>query len=219
MRKLRKIFKKRIRFMIIFTILFVLISGTLVYFFIPEQYEATATLMISSRGEDLNKANYELDQELVSEYRQLVKSNRVLEKTAERVQNDMKAEKLRMRISVSEVRKTNLITLSAQASSAENAAELANATSDVLIEEVNNLYQLDNIRVVDRAKVPMEPSRMTIERVLLFGFACGFAASLVIVLLMEYFDDTIRSPEQINKIFDKPVLGNIPHGVTRLRKR
>lgn len=219
MRKFRKIFKKRIRFMVIFTILFVLVSGTLVYFFVPEQYEATATLMISSQGKEVNKANYELDQELVNEYRQLIKSDRVLEKTAQRIFNGADAQKLRMRISASDIRKTNLITLSAQASTAEKAAELANVTSDVLIEEVNHLYQLDNIRVVDPAKVPLEPSRMTIEKVLLFGFACGFLASLIIVLLMEYFDETIRSSEQIAKIFDKPVLGSIPHGVTRLRKR
>lgn len=220
---MRKFFKKLHRhsaFIGIFTVLFVAVFGVLVFFFAPDRYEARVTLMINSQTKPISNENYELDSKLLEDYRAICKSDRVLTQAIKDAKLDnIPLEKLRLRVQVSDVKGTNLITITTHAQSGEKSAALANSIAKALQKEVLQLYDLDNIQIIDEAKITTIPVRMSFQTMLLIGLAGGFVIAVIIALLIDYFDDTIRTIEQAVDIFEKPVLGQIPHGITRLRKR
>ncbi len=66
-----------------------------------------------------------------------------------------------------------------------------------------------NIVVVEKAQVPTLPVRPRTLQNTLLGAVVGLMLSLGVVFLIEYLDDRVRSPEQIDRILKLPVVGII----------
>jgi non-specific protein-tyrosine kinase len=66
-----------------------------------------------------------------------------------------------------------------------------------------------NIVVVEPATLPLNPIRPRTLQNTLLGALVGLMLSIGLVFLIEYLDDRIRSPEQIDKVLKLPVVGLI----------
>lgn len=67
-----------------------------------------------------------------------------------------------------------------------------------------------NISIVDRAEIPIRRYSPSLPRNLGFGFLAGSMLGILMALLLEYLDDTLRTPQDIEKHLQMPVLGIIP---------
>jgi capsular exopolysaccharide synthesis family protein len=70
----------------------------------------------------------------------------------------------------------------------------------------------NNIRTVDRARVPTAPAEPNIPRNLAFALALGLTTGIGLAFLLEGIDNTVRTPEQAQAISALPSLGMIPLG-------
>jgi exopolysaccharide transport family protein len=70
----------------------------------------------------------------------------------------------------------------------------------------------NNIRPVDRARVPTEPSEPNVPRNLSFALALGLSTGIGLAFLLEGLDNTVRTPEQAQVISALASLGMIPLG-------
>ena len=68
---------------------------------------------------------------------------------------------------------------------------------------------LNNILIVDKA-VSAKKHRPNIPLNLSVSLLFGFVLGLLLVLLLEYMDDTLKNPEEVEKRLNIPVLGVIP---------
>ncbi len=69
---------------------------------------------------------------------------------------------------------------------------------------------INNITVVDKAKVPKFPIKPNLMLNLMIAIALGLGAGIGLALLLEHLDDTIKLPEEMEKLLGLPVLGIIP---------
>jgi succinoglycan biosynthesis transport protein ExoP len=70
----------------------------------------------------------------------------------------------------------------------------------------------NNIRSVDKARVPTHPSEPNVPRNLMFALALGLSTGIGLAFLLEGMDNTVRTPEQAQAISALPSLGMIPLG-------
>jgi succinoglycan biosynthesis transport protein ExoP len=70
----------------------------------------------------------------------------------------------------------------------------------------------NNIRNVDKARVPTEPTEPNVPRNLAFALALGLTTGVGLAFLLEGIDNTVRTPEQAQAISALPSLGMIPLG-------
>jgi uncharacterized protein involved in exopolysaccharide biosynthesis len=70
--------------------------------------------------------------------------------------------------------------------------------------------EINRLRVVESAVVPTRPARPQIARSLLLAVVGGLAAALALAFLIEYLDDTVRTPEQLERALGLPVFALIP---------
>jgi len=70
------------------------------------------------------------------------------------------------------------------------------------------------ISVVDRAEVPSSPFKPDLRKNLIIAMLLGLIGGVALAYFLEYLDDTLRTPEDMERLTRLPVLGVIPK-VTR----
>lgn len=70
--------------------------------------------------------------------------------------------------------------------------------------------QASNIRVVDQAEVPLNPYRPRILVNFAIALVVGLALGLGLAFFQEYLDDTLKTPEEVERYLHLPTLGIIP---------
>jgi len=68
-----------------------------------------------------------------------------------------------------------------------------------------------NIKIVDRALVPSGPFTPNVRRNLLMALLVGLFGGLGVIFLVEYLDNTVKGPEDVEKLAGLPSLGIIPY--------
>ncbi len=76
--------------------------------------------------------------------------------------------------------------------------------------DVASGVQTNNISMVDRAEVPAYPFKPDMRRNVLLGLVAGLLLGIVAALMLEYLDDTIKGPLDVEKHLGIAVLGVIP---------
>lgn len=93
----------------------------------------------------------------------------------------------------------------------ETNRNLYNAlVSKIKEQSITEQIQTVNVWVVEEARVPDFPSKPNKSRNLLLGIILGLFGGIGLVFFLEYLDNTIKLPEDIEDKFGLPVLGLIP---------
>jgi uncharacterized protein involved in exopolysaccharide biosynthesis len=70
--------------------------------------------------------------------------------------------------------------------------------------------EVNNVRVVDDAMAPTAPIRPRRTFNLLVSMGAGLVLALAMVLTIEYFDTTIKSPEDVERVLGVPLIAVVP---------
>lgn len=68
----------------------------------------------------------------------------------------------------------------------------------------------NNISVVDKADVPLFPFRPDVVRGAMTGLLLGLMAGLALAFVIEYMDDSIKFPDEVERFTGLPLVGVIP---------
>lgn len=68
----------------------------------------------------------------------------------------------------------------------------------------------NNVSIVDAAEPPVFPFKPSLRSNIMVGLGIGLVLGLALILLLEYMDDSIRRPDDVEKMLGLPVMGVIP---------
>ncbi len=94
-------------------------------------------------------------------------------------------------------------------------ADSAKSLYEVLLQKLNETdiassIRTNNVSIVDRASPPLTPIRPNRQRIALVGLLLGLAGGLGLVLARDYFANTIRDPEEIERYLHVDLLAAVP---------
>ncbi len=75
-----------------------------------------------------------------------------------------------------------------------------------------------NVHVIERATIPGAPFQPNLQRSAFSGTALGVLFGIVLVLGVHYLDNTIKTPEQAERVLGLPTLGIIPDANAKGRR-
>jgi capsular exopolysaccharide synthesis family protein len=75
---------------------------------------------------------------------------------------------------------------------------------------VSSNSRQNNVRIVDRAEVPKAPLAASGRRTWIVSIMVGFALALGVAFGLDYMNDTIKTPEDVNRRLKLPFLGLVP---------
>ncbi len=215
--KIFYMFRKRILYIILGALIAGFIAGGYTELFITPKYSTSCTLYVYSNVDRVNTrstitgSELEVSQSLVNTYIVVLKSDTVLEKVIEELKLDMSASALRGKISCTQEENTEVFRVTVTDPDPEMAAAIANTIAETAPDEIVRVVKAGGVEVLDYAKVPTRASSPNIKKNILIGMGVGFVAFFAFFYLYELFDTTISSERELEREFDLPVLGSIPH--------
>lgn len=215
LRDLFLILRKWIALIIILPIIAVTIAGAVSYYVLEPEYETFTTLMVGRPKDYISDIKIEynellLNQKLVSTYGEIVKSRLVTDEVINNLDLKISYEGFRNKVNVSLVKDTEIIKIQVTDNSPELAAEIANETALVFMEGVKTIMKIENVQVIDLAQVPSRPIKPRKTLNMAIAGVLGLMLSVFIAFLVEFLDNSIRTPEDVEKYLGIPVLGAIP---------
>lgn len=201
---------------LVFTIVLIFTIMGIVYtkYFIKPDYKATSTLVLTKNSSDnktITQAEVTLNQKLVATYTILVKSDNVLKQVISNLGVNISTEKLKECVNVTLVTNSQLIELSVTNRDPKIAQILTNEIANVLVERVKEIYKIDNINIVDVAKVPQNPYNINHKKDIIIFVSIGIAIAFSYVFITSLFDTTIKTAEEAERRLELNVLASIPN--------
>lgn len=209
------ILRKRIKLILLITILSTVVSGVLSYYVIKPTYEAKVTIVVGKADADSkDKSKYDYNdimmfQSLIKTYAEIAKSTAVAESSSARLKN-ISAKDLSKDITVTPMANTQLIEFKARNSNPQETYLMLNAFYNSFMQEAKRIFPGQNIQVMDEAKIPEEPIKPKKLLNIAIAFFIGLITSIGIAFLLEYMDNTLKIEEDISKYLELPVIGVIP---------
>ncbi len=211
-RDIFRILRKRIKILIILPLLAVMISALVSYLYLTPVYKASTTLMLwkDYAGGEVVYQDILFNRQLVNTYQELAKSRLVAQETIDRLRMTLTPTELSKKIEVSLVKDTEMISISVTDDSPERAAIIANVVAEVFRDQLPEMIRMENVKVVDQAFPPDKPIA---PRPLLNTAIAGVLGVMVaagLAFLLEYLDDTLKTPDEVQRLLELNVLGMIP---------
>ena len=194
---------------------------------IPKYTSSTMLILVSSASKNddtiTNSAaiatDLNVNSKLVSTYSELIKSKTVLKKVEENLGIDPSYEEtLRNNISVTSKDETELIKISVTDENPETAYKVATEITKVFSEEVESIYNINNVHIVDQAELSSSPSNDNKFKDLVIFAAIGLAIAFGYIFLRNALDTTVKDEDEIEKICSSHVLAMIPTYDTKMIK-
>ena len=211
-REIIAIIAKRWWLLILVFILAVATSGIVSFFVLTPIYEASTTLLVGkpTEGAQIIYQDIQLNRQLVKTYGEIARSSTVAKDIINEMNLRMTAAELREKIEVRQKGDTEIIEINVRDESPEHAAFLANGVAREFMTHVAQIMKTDNISVIDPAEVPGTPVSPRKSLNMAVAAVLSLMAGLFLVFLLEYLDNSIKSPLDVERHLELPILGTIP---------
>lgn len=190
-----------------------IIAGIVSFFIITPKYEASTTMMVSYKQDQEALMNYnelQMSQKLATTYSQIIKSERIADAVIEKLDLDLSAEELNSKISVSQVETTEILKITVKDNDPQLAALIANTETEIFKNEINEMMKVDNVSMIDVAKVPENPVSPNKMMNIAIATVLGLMVGVGITFVLEFLDRTYKVPTDIERHLGLPILGAIP---------
>lgn len=185
-------------------------------YFIDPQYVSTTKVYILSKQDtdedtimdtsDLAFATY-----LANDYRILLECEPVLQEVKKELNLDQSIGTLASMITVNLEEDSRIMVISVTSTDPKLAKKIADKVRDVANEKTKDVMGgVEAVNAIDEATLPTAPSSPNVEKNTMMGFVIGFALSVLVVVITFILDDTIKTPDDIEKRLGVSVLASIP---------
>ncbi|MDO8106812.1 polysaccharide biosynthesis tyrosine autokinase [Isoptericola sp. b441] len=215
--------RKHLLLVVATTLLLTLGVGVLSHYSQPV-YRSSASLYFSlelgQSASDLNQGAAYTQNQMLS-FAQLATLPFVLEPVISDLGLSTNARELAKNVSVNLPQDTKILEVAASSTSAQRAANIANAVAAQLKIGVEDLTKRSDgtstvsVRVVKQAEVPNYPIAPNTKRNVLAAFVAGLLLGVVLAYLRDVLDTRVRRPDDVARVADVPVLGQIGRATGR----
>ena len=204
-------FKSRLLWMILAIVVIVIIGNVYTILTRVPMYQSNTTIvLVGESKKEYSQTDSQLNQNLIGTYSEIITSRKVLQQVIDNLKLKMTVDELSQNITTSSVEDTEIIRITVNNEKKKMAAEIANEVADVFSDEIQDIYNLENVAIIDKAEVAKEPYNINYVKDNVIYLMIGLVLSFGVVFVMYYFDTTIKSSEIVEEKLGLTVIGIVP---------
>lgn len=193
------------------------LTGIKSFMFTESVYRASAKLIVNQSysvdgTQIVDYSSVQTNIMLISSYTEIIKSAAILDKVVSQYPDlDITPNQLSGMISVSSASDSQVMNLDVVDTSYKRAVSIANAVATVFKDQIPSIMKVDNVTILSKAneKDDAYPINSSPIVMVILSFIVSFMLAVGLVFLMDYFDDTIKTEEDIASSLELPMLAYI----------
>ena len=199
----------------------IIVSGVIVaavallvsYFIITPKYESVTKIYVISKtnADTMTYSDLQAGSTLTKDYKELVKSRPVLEEVIAETGIDVELKDLEEQITVEVPTDTRIVSITVEDKDPYEARIIADSVRIAASKHIQEVMNTEAVNVVEEASLPIEKSSPSILKNTAIGYAVGLFLAIAIVIINYIMDDTIKTPDDVEKFLGVSVLGSIPY--------
>lgn len=212
--------KKKFAIILIVTLVGAIIGGLYSLFFVKPMYETSTTLILArsssnnnsnnNLGDSITQTDIVLNQKLIATYGEIIKSRSVAKEVIEKLGLNMTAEQLISGITVSSKTDTEILKITVKNADNNLAPKIASTLAEVFTKKVKEIYNIDNVSIVDEAEVPTKPyNTNSLKTIGIFTFG-ALLVTVLFIFVVTYFSNTVKDEEELERLLNLRVIAIIP---------
>ena len=196
---------------ILILILFIALGYLYSYYYVVPEYKSTSTLLlIPNDDETVTSSDLTLNSGLISTYGNIAKNSKVLKQVISNLNLNIQEGQLLSKIEINIIKDTHIMEISVSDTDPQMATNITKELSNVFLNEIKQIYNLNNIGIVDEAQLPDTPYNINHIKDM-FVFVCmGIVVSFAYIVIIYLFDNTIKKEEDIEEYIKIKSLGSVP---------
>ena len=219
-REILKILVSRWWIILITAVLGTILSVGITILFITPEYESVTKMYVFTKQNEnvVTSQDMQTSLSLTKDYAEMIQSRTVAEAVISQLGLDEDVGKFLNKVKVESEEDTRILTVSVRDPDPYMACQIANAVRDTAENHIKNIMDIDAVKILDNADVPVEPVTPALKKNGATGGILGILLSIVIILFLYVTDDRIRTPEDVTRYLGFDVLGEIPASERGKRK-
>ena len=213
--ELFSIFKNKWYILVLVPVLCALATGLYCWQMMEDEYTSSVDLYVLSKtnsnniGEEsqLTQSDMAASQQLANDIAVLASSAKVKKNTADKLGMESLDG---YEIKVNSASTNRVIKLSVTGLQPNSTAIVANELGRQISTTATEIMELKAVNIIDEASVPTTPSGPKRWQYTTMAFAVGLIVSMMIVIIMDLFNTTIRTVEEAEEVLGVPVIGRLP---------
>lgn len=201
---------KKLHLVLLAGIIAALVAVLVTKLFMTPVYTSTTKMYVLSK-QDANSAvtssDLQAGSQLTKDYMELIKSRSVMEQVISQLQLDMSVDKLSGEITVSNTADTRILSISVENESPKLAKEIADAVRESASVQI---MDADAVNMVEEGNLPKNPTSPNTMKNAMLGGILGIFLALGAIVLIYILDDTIKTPDDVERYLGLTVLTSIP---------
>ena len=199
----------------------IIVSGVIVaaaallvsYFIITPKYESVTKIYVISKtnADTMTYSDLQAGSTLTKDYKELVKSRPVLEEVLAETGIDVELKDLEEQITVEVPTDTRIVSITVEDKDPYEARIIADSVRIAASKHIREVMDTEAVNVVEEASLPIENSSPSILMNTAIVYAVGLFLAIAIVIINYIMDDTIKTPDDVEKFRGVRVLGSIPY--------
>lgn len=220
---------RKLWLMIILTVIGGGVAFTFSKFVLPLQYSSHITMYVQSytgiSEDSTDQNNISNSKQLVNTYMEVLKDDAVMNAVGERLiqqyqsgsleeclsiaEGKVDPASIRECLTISSVTDTSAVKVVATTTNAELSAMICNYLTQVAPEYVEKAVGVGSINTIDQAKIYETPVAPNILKNSAIGAIVGLMLAVLIIIVMDFFDNTIKETEMLSRTHQLALLGEI----------
>ncbi len=182
-------------------------------FMLAPKYESTTKIYILNKAENttVTYSDVQMGTQLTKDYAELINSRYVLETVIEWLAlPEMEYKDLLKKVSVNTPTDTRIVSITVTDVDPQQAQDIANCIREVAGAHIQNVMDIDAVNVVEEANLPTTKAGPSVIKWTAIGGALGIFLACAVILIHYLLDDTIKSPEDVERYLGLSTLALIP---------
>ena len=187
------------------------------FFLLVPKYKATTKMVLTQvegtttqTTESITSSDITLNKNLVSVYGEILKSKKVVSKVIENLGLEFTVAELQEMISISSGTNAEVLDVSVTSKDPIISTNITNELADVFVDEVSEMYKINNVNILDKAEIPNGPCNVNHIKDLAIFTVLGIFLAAGFVLLLYMVDTTIKMEEDVEAYTGLTILTSIP---------
>lgn len=188
---------------------------------LPKEFQSNTSIYVLNQQDNqtVTYTDLQTGTQLTKDYAELTTSRTVTARVIAELELQTKYEDMRnitpealeRMISVTTQSDTRILQITVTDSNPNRAQDIANAVRNAAAENIARVMDIEAVNVVDYANLPEQSVSPNTFKNILIGAAVGFVLSVGIIVMIFLLDDTIKTPDDVEKYLGLSVLASIPY--------